>query len=78
MFRKDRPKHQNARKSSAVLVKECLRNYCKFDPLSDSDVISVRVQKQITTCDLFIGFVYLPPVNSTYGKAHETYRKFLM
>ena len=78
VFRKDRPKHQKAWKSSggiAVLVKECLRNYCKFDPLSDSDVIWVRVQKQVTklNCDLFIRFVYLPPVNSTYGKAHGNY-----
>ena len=52
-----------------------MRNYCKVDPLSDSDVIWVRVQKQVTklNCDLFLGFVYLPPVNSVYGKAHGNY-----
>ena len=75
VFRKDRPKHKKAWKSSggiAVLVKESLRNACKFDPLSDSDVIWVRVQKQITklSSDLFIAFVYLPPSNSSYGKVH--------
>ena len=32
----------------AVLDKESFRNACKFDPLSDSDIIWVRVQKQIT------------------------------
>lgn len=75
VFRKDRPKHKKAWKSSggiAVLVKESFRNACKFDPLSDSDVIWVRVQKQITklSSDLFIAFVYLPPSNSSYGKVH--------
>ena len=65
MFRKDRPKHQKAWKSSggiAVLVKESLRNACKFDPLSDSDIIWVHVQKHITrlSSDLFIASVYLP------------------
>ena len=63
VFCQDRPKHQKAWKSSggiAVLVNERLRNYCKVDPLSDSDVIWVRVQKQVTkvNCDLFLGFVY--------------------
>lgn len=75
VFRKDRPKHQKAWKSSggiAVLVKEAFRQSSKFDPLSDSDVIWVRVHKQTTKliCDLFLGFVYLPPANSTYSKAH--------
>ena len=75
VFRKDRPKHQKAWKPSggiAVLVKESLRNACKFDPLSDSDIIWVRVQKQITkqSSDLFLAFVYLPPSNSSYGKVH--------
>ena len=75
VFRKDRPKHKNAWKSSggiAILVKKSLRKSCKFDPLSDSDVIWVRVQKQITKLprDLFIAFVYLPPSNSSYGKVH--------
>lgn len=75
VFRKDRPKHQKAWKSSggiAVMVKESYRNACKFDPLSDSDIIWVRVQKQLTklNCDLYLGFVYLPPSNSTYGKTH--------
>ena len=31
----------------AVLVKETLRNACKFEPVSDSDVVWVRVQKDI-------------------------------
>ena len=75
VFRKDRPKHKRAWKSSggiAVLVKESLRKYCKFDPLSDSDVIWVRVQKQVTrlSSDLFLAFVYIPPSNSSYGKVH--------
>ena len=75
VFRKDRPKHQKAWISSggiAVLVKESLRNACKFDPLSDSDIIWVHVQKHITrlSSDLFIAFMYLPPSNSSYGKVH--------
>ena len=70
------PKTKKAWKASggvAVLVKEPLRKYCKFDPLSYSDVIWVRVQKQVTklTCDLFVAFVYTPPCNSTYGKANS-------
>ena len=42
VFRKDRPKHIKTCKSSggiAVLVKESLRNACKFDPLSDTRMI---------------------------------------
>lgn len=75
VFRKDRPKHKKAWKASggiAVLVKESLRNACKFDPVSDSDVVWVRVQKDITklSSDLYLAFVYLPPCNSTYGKAN--------
>lgn len=75
VFRKDRPKHQKAWKSSggiAVMVREQLRHACKFDPLSDSDIIWVRVLKELTklNCDLYLAFVYLPPSNSTYGKSH--------
>ena len=53
-------------------IKESLRNACKFDPVSDSDVVWVRVHKDITklNSDLYLAFVYLPPYNSTYGKAH--------
>ena len=62
VFRKDRPKHKTSWKSSggiAVLVKESFRRACKFDPLSDSDIIWVRVQKQFTklSSDLFLPFV---------------------
>ena len=32
----------------AVLVKESLRNACKIEPVSDSDVVWVRVHKDIT------------------------------
>ena len=76
VFCKDRPKNKKAWKASggvAVLVKETLRKYCTFDPLSDSDVIWIRVQKQVTnlTCDLFLAFVYIPPCNSIYGKANS-------
>lgn len=75
VFRKDRPKHKNAWKPSggiAVLVKDHLRNACKFDPISDSDVIWVKILKDVTklNCDLFLAFVYLPPCNSSYGKAN--------
>lgn len=56
----------------AVLVKETLRTACKFEPVSDSDVVWVRVQKDIAklNSDLYLAFVYLPPCNSTYGKAY--------
>ena len=81
VFRKDRPKNKKAWKASggiAVLIKESLRNACKFDPVSDSDVVWVRVHKDITklNSDLYLAFVYLPPYNSTYGKANgkEIYR----
>ena len=75
VFRKDRPKNKKAWKASggiAVLVKESLRNACKFDPISDSDIVWVRVTKDITklNSDLYLAFVYLPPCNSTYGKAN--------
>ena len=39
---------------------------------SACDVIWVRVQKDIAklNSDLYLAFVYLPPCNSTYGKAY--------
>ena len=75
VFRKDRPKHRKAWKSSggiAVFVKESLRSMFKFEPISDSDIIWVRVQKELTKLlsDLYVAFVYLPPFNSSYGKAN--------
>ena len=74
-FRKDRLKHKNAWRSSGgitVLVKESLRHIFKFDPVSDSDIVWVRVQKTYTKLmsDLYIAFIYLPPLNSTYGKLY--------
>ena len=45
-FRKDRSKHKKAWKPSggiAVLVTESFRSACQFDPLSDSDIIRIRV-----------------------------------
>ena len=44
VFRKDRPKHRKAWKSSggrAAFVKESLRSMSKFEPISDSDIIWV-------------------------------------
>ena len=75
VFRKDRPKNKKAWKASggiAVFVKESLRKACKFDPISDSDIVWVKVHKDITKLnnDLYLAFVYLPPCNSTYGKAN--------
>ena len=75
VFRKDRPKNRKAWKSSggiAVLVKESLRNMLKFEPISDSDITWVRIQKELTKllCDIYVAFVYLPPVNSSYGKVN--------
>ena len=74
-FRKDRLKHKNAWRSSggiAVLVKVSLRHIFKFDPVSDSDIIWVRVQKTYIKLmsDLYVAFIYLPPLNSTYGKLY--------
>ena len=76
VIRKDRPKHQNARKPSggiAVLLKSSLRHMFKFDPVSDSDIFAVRMLKEFISLknDLFLAFVYLPPLNSTYGKVHS-------
>ena len=76
VFRKDRVKHKKARKPSggiAVLVKESMRHLFKFDPISDSDIVWVRIQKELTSMlnDLYIAFVYLPPLNSTYGKVNS-------
>ena len=76
VFRKDRVKHKKARKPSggiAVLVKESMRHLYKFEPISDSDVIWVRIQKEFTSMlnDLYLAFVYLPPLNSTYGKVNS-------
>ena len=75
VFRKDRPRNKKAWRASggiAVLVKESLRNACKIDPVSDSDVVWVRVHKDITNLsrDLYLAFIYLPPSNSTFGKVN--------
>ena len=53
-------------------MKESLRNACKIDPVSDSDVVWVRVHKDITKLsrDLYLAFVYLPHSNSTFGKVN--------
>lgn len=76
VFRKDRIKHKNARSASggiAVLVKNCMRHVYKFDPISDSDVIWVRIQKDYVSMmnDLYVAFVYLPPLTSSYGKVNS-------
>ncbi|MEW8543579.1 MAG: endonuclease/exonuclease/phosphatase family protein, partial [Candidatus Thiodiazotropha sp.] len=76
VFRKDRVKHKNASRPSggiAVLVKNSMRHLYKFDPVSDSDVIWVRIQKDYTSLlnDIYVAFVYIPPLNSTYGRIHS-------
>ena len=76
VFRKDRPKNKNARTPSggiAVLVKESMRHVYKFDPISDSDVIWIRIKREFTSMvnDLYIAFVYLPPLNSSYGRINS-------
>ena len=45
----------------------------KVDPFSDSDIIWVRIQKEFTSLknDLFIAFVYLPPLNPIYWKVYS-------
>ena len=48
VFRKDRVKHKNACTPSsgiAVLVKESMRHTYKFDSVSNSDIIWVRILK---------------------------------
>ena len=76
VFRKDRIKHKNATKPSggiAVLVRDSMRHAYKFDPVSDSDIIWVRVLKDSVSMrnDLYVAFVYLPPLNSAYGKVNS-------
>ena len=76
VFRKDRIKHRNASKPSggvAVLIKESMRHAYKFDPISDSDIIWVRILKDSVYMmnDLYVAFVYLPPLTSSYGKVHS-------
>lgn len=75
VFRKDRKKHSNAWRSSggiAVLVRESMRHIYKFDPVSDSDVIWVHIPHRFSNMinNLYIAFVYIPPLNSSYGKVH--------
>ena len=70
-FRKDRPKNRKAYTSSggiAVLTKESLRSVCRFDTLSDSDIIWVWVLERLTafTSDLYVAVVYIPPCNSSF------------
>ena len=50
-----------------------MRHLYKFEPISDSDVIWVRIQKEFTSMlnDLYLAFVYLPQLNSTYGKVNS-------
>ena len=72
-FRKDRIKHKNARKPSggiAGIVKESKKHAYKFDPISDSDIIWIRIQKDYISMfnDLHVACVYLPPLTSSYGK----------
>ena len=72
VFRKDRIKHKKACKPSggvAVLVKESMINAYKFDLISDSDIIWVKVLKDSISMrnDLYVAFVYLPPQTSSYG-----------
>ena len=45
----------------------------KSDPVSDSDIIWMRIQNEFTSMmnDLFVAFVYLPPLNSTYSKVNS-------
>ena len=76
IFRKDRIKHKKACKPSggvAVLVKESVRNAYKFDPISDSDIIWVKVLKDSISMmnDLYVAFVFLPPQTSSYGKVNS-------
>ena len=76
VFRKDRIKNKNARKPSgsiAILVKETMRHAYKFNPISDSDIIWIRIQKDYISMfdDLYVAFVYLPPLTSSYGKVNS-------
>ena len=50
-----------------------MRHAYKFDPVSDSDIIWVRVLKDSVYMrnDLYVAFVYLPPLNSSYGKVNS-------
>ena len=50
-----------------------MRHAYKFDPVSDSDIIWVRVLKDSVSMrnDLYVAFVYLPPLNSSYGKVNS-------
>lgn len=81
-FRKDRREHKKAWVASggvAVLIKTSLRQVCKFDPISDSDIIWEKIMKELLTIDsdLCLGFTYVPPVNSTYGKKSKIQNKLI-
>ena len=56
-----------------MLVKESMRNAYKVYPISDSDIIWVKVLKDSISMmnDLYVVFVYLLPQTSSYGKVNS-------
>ena len=44
-----------------------------FDLISDSDILWVKVLKDSISMmnDLYVAFVYLPPLTSSYGKVNS-------
>ena len=74
VFRKDRVKYENAHIPScgiAVLIKESMRQYYKFDPVSTGDIIWVKILKDYIPMsnDLYLIFVYIPPFNSSFDNS---------
>ena len=49
-----------------------MRRAYKFDPISDRDIIWIRIQKDSISMfnDLYVAFVYLPTLTSSYGKVN--------
>ena len=67
-----RKRNIKARKASggiSIYVKEHLRKYIKFTSNNNSDIAWMKVN-QGKGENLFIGCVYIPPENSTYGRKH--------
>ena len=58
----------------SIFVKEEYREYIRFLPNNNPDIAWLQIKKHLLRSpenqDLYIGCVYIPPENSSYGKHH--------
>ena len=67
-----RPKHGKAQKAAggiSIFVKTSVRSTVKILPQSNSDIVWIVVPNSCDR-DTYIGSVYIPPENSSFGRDH--------